>query len=443
MASRWRGAAVCEIPRLDQGTAVGLSAAAAPGLEPEVLAERFAAVRARSLELAVPLSAEDQQVQSMPDVSPTKWHLAHTTWFFETFVAAPHLAAYEPFDPAFSYLFNSYYEAVGPRHARPERGLLTRPPLERVLAYRRHVDAAVERLLDNADGALLGRLEPLIELGLHHEQQHQELILMDIKHVLSCNPLKPAYLKAPAPAPAEPAPLGWAEFPAGLRRIGHDGDGFAFDNEGPRHRVFLEAFALADRPATCADYLAFIEDGGYVRPELWLSDGWAAVQAEGWREPLYWREAEDGWRLFTLHGERPLHPAEPVCHLSFYEADAFARWSGARLPTEAEWETAAAGASLNGNLGSLHPAPAPPGEGLRQMIGDVWEWTASPYVAYPRFKPAAGALGEYNGKFMSGQMVLRGGGCVTPAGHVRVTYRNFFPPHARWMFGGLRLAHDL
>ena len=406
--------------------------------EPNTLSSRYAAVRAATEALAAPLSAEDQQVQSMPDVSPTKWHLAHATWFFETFLLGPELQGYEPFDPAFHYLFNSYYEAEGPRQPRPERGLITRPSLERVLAYRAHVDAGMARLL--ASGSA-GRVADLVELGLNHEQQHQELILMDIKHVLSRNPLKPAYHAAPAAASREPAPLRWQAFPAGLRQIGHGGDGFAFDNERPRHRVYLEAFEIADRLTTCGEYLGFIEDGGYRRPELWLSDGWAMVQAEGWTAPLYWSGGEDGWRMFTLHGERPVDPAEPVCHLSHYEADAYARWAAARLPTEAEWETAAGSSALE-DSGGLHPSSDAGGEGLRQLGGQVWQWTASAYLPYPRFRTAPGAVGEYNGKFMSGQMALRGSACVTPPGHARITYRNFFPPQARWAFAGVRLARD-
>ena len=426
----------------DVSAFTGSSAAAD---ERDAWRRRFAAVRGESLRLAAGLSAEDQQIQSMSDVSPTKWHLAHITWFFETFLLQPEQGGYRAFDPAFGYLFNSYYEAVGERHPRPERGLLSRPPLDQVLAYRAHVDAAMDRLIAEAPDAAWARLRPLVELGLHHEQQHQELILMDIKHVFWMNPLAPAYAPE-TPREARPAPaLEWLDFDGGLVEIGHDGQGFAFDNEGPRHKVWIEPFRLASRLATCGEYLAFIEDGGYRRPELWLSDGWSTVAREGWDAPLYWRGGDGGaLTIFTLSGSRPLDPAEPVAHLSYYEADAFARWSGARLPTEAEWETAAATAVLDGVLADrrrYHPEPAP-FAGLSQIIGDLWEWTMSPYTAYPRYRPPEGAVGEYNGKFMSGQMVLRGGAAVTPADHVRITYRNFFPPAARWAFSGVRLAAD-
>ncbi|MGH7053229.1 MAG: ergothioneine biosynthesis protein EgtB [Stellaceae bacterium] len=423
--------------------------------KPDARADREAAlarieeVRRDTEALAVNLTAEDQAIQSMPDVSPTKWHLAHTSWFFETLILLRFDPDYRLFDPAFTYLFNSYYEAVGPRHPRPARGMLSRPSLDTVAAYRDHVGAALTRFVARAGAEAWRDAAPLIELGLHHEQQHQELILMDIKHVFSINPLLPGYqapqLKMTQGAP----PLDWVAFPGGLCEIGHRGAGFAFDNETPRHKVWLEPFRLASRPVTCGEYREFIEDGGYRRPEFWLSDGWAAAGQSGWEAPLYWRRKDGGgWAIFTLSGCRRLNQAEPVCHVSFYEADAFARWAGKRLPSEAEWEVAADGLPLAGNFadsGRLHPCAAAAGAdstSLAQMFGDVWEWTASPYTAYPRFRPVEGAVGEYNGKFMCNQMVLRGGAAVTPAGHIRPTYRNFFPPAARWAFSGLRLAED-
>ncbi|HEY6335920.1 MAG TPA: ergothioneine biosynthesis protein EgtB [Alphaproteobacteria bacterium] len=409
--------------------------------------ERFVQVRNTTDALATDLLPEDQTIQSMPDVSPTKWHRAHVTWFFETFLLVPHLRAYRVFAPEFGYLFNSYYQAVGPRHPRPQRGLLSRPSVAEIAAYRNHVTEAMLRLIDEAGEEDWQPLAPLLELGINHEEQHQELIFMDIKHVFSVNPLRPAYARARvAPrAAGHPAMLGWKDFAGGIAEIGHHGCRFAFDNETPRHKVWLEPYRLASRLVTCGEYLAFIEDGGYRRPELWLSDGWAAVEAQGWEAPLYWeREGEGEWSVFTLTGLRPLDLEEPVCHASYYEADAYARWAGKRLPTEAEWERAAAGAKVSAEQGMLHPRPAPSQQvGLSQMIGDVWQWTASSYSPYPGFRAPAGAIGEYNGKFMSGQMVLRGGAVVTPPGHSRVSYRNFFPPMARWAFSGIRLAEDM
>jgi len=408
-----------------------------------ICVRRFAEIRHATEALAAGLLPEDQAIQSMPDVSPTKWHLAHTTWFFETFLLIPHLAGYTAFHPAFAYLFNSYYETVGARHPRPQRGLLSRPGTAEIAAYRRFVDDAMRNLIEGSDDATWDGIAPLIELGLNHEQQHQELILMDIKHVFSLNPLRPAYRPRTALATSKPSPMRWIDFEGGLVEIGHDGRGFAFDNEGPRHRVWLDPFRLASRLVTCGEYMDFMEDGGYRRPELWLSDGWAAVKAEAWPAPLYWERRDGEWSVFTLSGTQPFNAAEPVCHVSYYEADAFARWCGKRLATESEWEHAASNAALAGNFvhrGALHPIPARGDGSLEQMFGDVWEWTMSAYLPYPRFRPAAGAVGEYNGKFMSGQMVLRGGAAVTPPDHIRVTYRNFFPPSARWAFGGLRLA---
>jgi ergothioneine biosynthesis protein EgtB len=408
------------------------------------LLDRYRRVRAVTESLCRPLVVEDYVVQSMPDVSPTKWHLAHTSWFFETFVLIPALPGYRVLHPRYRELFNSYYYRVGPMHLRPERGLLTRPTVEEVVAYRRHVDGAMERLLQDHPEAA-ARVAFAIELGIQHCQQHQELILTDLKHVFAQNPLAPVYRAlAPAPAFGTVPPLRWETFEEGIRRIGHDGDGFAFDNERPRHRVFMSAFRLAGRAVTNREYAAFIADGGYERPELWLSDGWIARGERGWTGPLYWREEEGRRREFTLGGLRDLELDAPVVHVSYYEADAYARWAGARLPTEAEWETAAAG-PVEGNLleaDRLHPVPAGDGPGLRQLFGDVWEWTASAYAGYPGFRPFAGDFGEYNGKFMSGQMVLRGGSCLTPRSHLRPTYRNFFPPHARWQFSGIRLAVD-
>jgi ergothioneine biosynthesis protein EgtB len=397
---------------------------------PSEIARRYAAVRSRTLALAAPLSAEDQSLQSMPDASPTKWHLAHTTWFFEAVVLAPHQPGHRPFDARDAKLFNSYYESLGPRHPRPQRGLLSRPSLAEVHAYRAAVDAAMAAFMAEADADTWAAASGLIELGLHHEQQHQELMLTDILHALSMNPLLPAAypvesgLPGMAPAPASSwSDDGWCEQAGGEALVGHDGAGFAFDNEAPRHRVLLQAFALARRLVTHAEYQAFIDDGGYRRPDLWLSDGWAAVQAQGWRAPLHWMD--DG-RQFTLRGSQPRPPDAPVLHLSFYEAAAYAEWAGARLPTEFEWEAAVTG-------------PNPPA----QAFGLAWQWTRSSYDPYPRFRPPTGAVGEYNGKFMVGQIVLRGSSLATPEGHARATYRNFFPPAARWQFTGLRLARDL
>lgn len=414
---------------------------------------QFGATRLESLAITAPLSAEDQTIQSMPDVSPTKWHLAHTSWFFETFLLIPHLSGYREFDPAYNYLFNSYYESVGARHPRPDRGLLSRPPLSDIHVYRAHVDAGMERLLADADK--WAEIAPLVSLGLHHEQQHQELILSDIKHVFSANSLFPAYTPL-KPHKVQATKMGWQNFDGGLVEIGArvantSFDDFAFDNEGPVHKVHLEPFALADRLVTNGEYLQFIEDGGYAQPEHWLMEGWEHIRAAGWSAPDYWYQADGAWHIFTLSGLRPLDPDEPVCHVSHYEADAYARWADKRLPREEEWELAARESEVSGNLlseGHFHPisaeeGPAGEGPGLRQLWGDVWEWTTSPYTAFPGFKPAAGAVGEYNGKFMANQWVLKGGSCATPAGHIRASYRNFFPSAARWQFTGIRLADDV
>jgi ergothioneine biosynthesis protein EgtB len=417
-----------------------------PASPTESLGRRYREVRGLTERLAASLSPEDCQVQSMPDASPVKWHLAHTSWFFETFLLTPHLRGYESFHPSFSYLFNSYYNAVGRRHPRPGRGLLTRPGLEEVYAYRAAVDAAVLSYLDSLGDAPDPTAAAVIELGLNHEQQHQELILTDVKHLLAQSPLRPAY-RSEAACESERAapPMGWTAFPGGLVWAGHEGPGFAFDNEGPPHRVYLEDFELASRPVTNEEFLAFIEDGGYSRPEHWLSDGWNCAAAQGWEAPLYWERLERSWGTMTLGGFRRVAPSEPVCHLSYYEADAYARWAGARLPTEFEWEVAARGQETRGNFlesGRLHPRVAEDGIGLAQCFGDVWEWTGSPYTPYPGMQPAAGALGEYNAKFMCNQVVLRGGSCATPGSHIRPTYRNFFTPDARWQFSGIRLARS-
>ncbi|GMV68522.1 MAG: hercynine oxygenase [Pseudomonadota bacterium] len=409
----------------------------------------FVRIRATTERLCEPLEAEDMVIQAMPDVSPPKWHLAHTAWFFETFVLVPHAPGYRVFDPRFGFLFNSYYNQIGTFHARARRGLLSRPTTAEVLAYRAHVDRHLLALLDGATPDLLAAVTPLIELGLHHEQQHQELLLMDVKYNLHGNPLHPAYRDDPdAASTLIPAPAEFLPQAGGVVEIGHEGDGFAFDNESPRHRVLLEPYRLADRLVTCGEYAEFVRAGGYRTPALWLSDGWATVQAQGWQAPLYWHADGDDWQVFTLGGLRALDATAPVSHLSFYEADAFARFAGRRLPTEFEWEAAAVRAGADPAIGNflddapVEPTAPPTGAGLRQLFGDVWEWTASAYLPYPRYRPAAGAVGEYNGKFMSGQMVLRGGSCLTPAGHTRATYRNFFPPDARWACAGLRLADD-
>ncbi|HET9839428.1 MAG TPA: ergothioneine biosynthesis protein EgtB [Candidatus Angelobacter sp.] len=410
------------------------------------LAQQYSAVRQQTEALAAPLSAEDQMVQSCPEASPAKWHQAHTTWFFETFILSAHLPGYRVFDLRFRDLFNSYYNAVGQQPEKALRNTFSRPSLDEVRSYRAHVDEHMRKLIKPG---MAEELRKLVVLGLNHEQQHQELIVTDIKHAFWSNPVRPPYQPASADAggvaSASQKPLRYEE---GLYEIGMCGDGFCFDNEAPRHKVFVPPFRLASRPATCGDYLAFIDDRGYSRPELWLSDGWKAVQTHRWNAPLYWEKLNGEWFQFTCSGPCKVEEAEPVCHVSYYEADAFARWAGARLPTEFEWEVAASTLPIEGNLleqGRFHPQPAATSaENGRpaQMIGDVWEWTASAYLAYPGYKPEPGALGEYNGKFMSGQMVLRGGSCATPASHIRATYRNFFPPETRWQFSGIRLADD-
>ena len=410
------------------------------------LAERFAAVRATTRNLAAPLSPEDCAIQSMPEASPTKWHLAHTTWFFETFVLAGHDPKRKPFDPAFKVLFNSYYNSVGDKHPRPQRGLLSRPSLDQVLEYREHVERDILALI--REGSLAPELRDLIGLGIQHEQQHEELILTDLKHMLSCNPLKPAYQKNWPLTSIQGREPHWIGVDGGAHQIGHGEESFAFDNETPRHTVWIHDFELASHPVTNGEFIEFIEAGGYRDPDLWLSAGWDTVLARGWEAPLYWERRDGRWHTFTLHGMMPVEPNTPVCHVSFFEAEAFARWAGARLPTEAEWEVAVADTPIEGNFmesGALHPLAlreSPPEGRLAQVFGDVWEWTRSDYAPYPRYRRGRGAVGEYNGKFMCNQYVLRGGSCATPASHIRPTYRNFFPADARWQFSGVRLARD-
>ncbi len=413
-----------------------------------VLAEEFCKVRSQSLALCAPLTPEDMMVQSCADASPAKWHLAHTTWFFETFVLREFVPGYRPFHPDFVWLFNSYYNAVSAQPEKKLRASFSRPTAEEILAYRHHVDAAME---DFSAGEVPEAARTRIVLGLNHEQQHQELLITDIKHAFWSNPLHPVYAPGGIGAARQNAPVQWVNFPGGVVEIGHSGSGFCFDNETPRHKVFLEPFRQASRPVSCAEYLAFMEDGGYSRSELWLSEGWTTVQAERWDAPLYWRRGESGgWEVFTLRGLAPLDNllATPVCHISYFEADAYARWAGKCLPTEAEWETAAAPAPVEGNLleqENFHPqaeenASEPKQAAVGQLYGDVWEWNVSAYLPYPGFHPLPGALGEYNGKFMCNQMVLRGGSVATPASHIRATYRNFFAPATRWQFSGVRLA---
>ncbi|MDX1497920.1 MAG: ergothioneine biosynthesis protein EgtB, partial [Salinisphaeraceae bacterium] len=429
----------------DQGVTVAHPEQASKAASNAALIEHYKQIRAASEDLCKPLLPEDMCIQTMDDVSPTKWHLAHTAWFFETVILKAFNKDYRVFHPRFAYLFNSYYESFGQRHARPQRGILSRPTVAEIMEYRAHVDHSMLQALETNDP----EIDRLTEIGLNHEQQHQELLLMDIKHVFASNPLQPSFLSTEHKA-AEPLPLTWIEQPEGIREIGHeDAESFAYDNESPRHRVWLDAFALASRPVTNADYLNFIEDGGYQQAQLWLSDAWDTVQRENWQAPLYWEKRDDAWWHYTLLGPRPVNPQEPVVHISLYEADAYARWAGARLPTEAEWETVARQHAVHGDFvecGQYHPQALSgehPGAESSFFYGGVWEWTASAYSAYPGYTPPEGALGEYNAKFMCSQQVLRGGCCASPADHIRASYRNFFYPQQRWQFAGLRLAKTL
>lgn len=418
-------------------------------LERGSLARRYQAVRRQSETLCASLETEDFVIQTMPDVSPTRWHLAHVTWFFETLVLSKAMTEYRPFHPDFVYLFNSYYNTIGKQFPRDRRGFLSRPTVKEVFDYRRYVDGHMYKLLGELDppaGGGSSELANVVEVGLNHEQQHQELILTDIKHVFSYNPLHPVYRARRIGDGQTERPMGWIGYDEGLRRIGHGDDGFSYDNERSRHRVFLDAFELGDRLVTNREFIEFIDDRGYERPEHWLSEGWATALENKWQAPMYWVRRDDGWWSFTLSGMRRVEPDEPVCHVSFFEADGYARWAGVRLPTEPEWEVASETVELEGNFMEserFHPTPmdADPSDGLpAQMFGDVWEWTSSPYVAYPGYRPPEGAMGEYNGKFMCNQMVLRGGCCATSRTHIRRTYRNFFAPSARWQFAGIRLA---
>ena len=417
-----------------------------PHAEPRDFPTLYRYVRAATERLCRPLVPEDYVVQSMPDVSPTKWHLAHTTWFWETFLLERHATGYRRFDPHFAYLFNSYYLTVGDRHCRQNRGLLSRPTVAQVYDYRSYVDAAMLDFLTGLDPAALRALQGVIEIGLHHEQQHQELMLTDIKHVFWVNPMRPAYRERTPHPVSTPAPARWIDFEGGLQFVGHEGLGFSFDNESPRHQVYLQPFRLGSRLVTTGEFKQFIHDGGYQRGDLWLSLGWATAQKEQWNAPLYWIQQDGAWWNHTLAGLQLVADDEPVCHVSYFEADAYARWAGARLPSEEEWEVASASAPIRGNFveqEQFHPtAAAGDAPGLEQMFGDVWEWTRSAYLPYPGYQPPAGALGEYNGKFMCNQFVLRGGSCATPISHIRRTYRNFFQPEARWQFMGFRLARD-
>lgn len=409
------------------------------------LLSRFMKLRKSTEYLVEPLQIEDWVIQSTADVSPVKWHLAHTTWFFERFILVTNQAGYREFNPTFDHLFNSYYETIGHPFPRPLRGVLSRPTVQEVIDYRHYVEEYLVQLLTHGDQKLLTGIYPIVEIGINHEQQHQELLLTDIKYNFSINPLRPVYRESPVSTEVTSSTVHWEDFEGGLREIGHNGGGFAFDNEGPRHKVWLNPYRLASRPVTNGEFMEFIEDGGYETVNYWLSDGWEAVRENGWNAPLYWEKVDAYWNYFTLAGMRKVNEHEPLVHISYYEADAYARWAGKRLPTEAEWEHAFSDEPVVGNFvesGLYHPRTPPKfdGRGLQQGCGDVWEWTMSPYVPYPGNKPLEGALGEYNAKFMANQLVLRGGSCATPTSHIRLTYRNFFQPDKRWQFSGFRLA---
>lgn len=414
------------------------------------LINNYIKVRNFSNKLAEPLEIEDYVIQSMPDVSPTKWHLAHTSWFFETFILSKLNQGYESPFPQYNYLFNSYYVQVGERHSRPKRGLISRPTVEEVYEYRTYIDEQTTEFLETCDETTLANILYVIDTGIHHEQQHQELIVTDIKHVFSVNPLKPRYIESKKKNTNQYVPdIKWKLFEGGIYSIGHNGNGFAYDNEIPIHKEYIEPFEFASRLITNGEYIEFIEDGGYQKPVLWLSDGRSKVEDNNWTAPFYWEKQDDKWHYFTLTGMREVDLAEPVCHVSHYEADAFARWYGARLPSESEWEIVSNELKIEGNFvdnNNFHPSTIvdeqTDNNNPKQMFGDVWEWTSSPYSPYPGFKIAEGALGEYNGKFMCNQMVLRGGSCATSKSHIRRTYRNFFPSDARWQFMGIRLAKD-
>ncbi|SER93984.1 ergothioneine biosynthesis protein EgtB [Gracilibacillus ureilyticus] len=404
---------------------------------------RFAKIRGFTDQIVAPLEAEDFIIQSTSDVSPAKWHLAHTTWFFERFVLIPHASNYQEFNPQFDHLFNSYYETIGKPFARPNRGLLSRPTIKEVVKYRKYVEENILNMLNQADQELIKKIEPIIEIGMNHEQQHQELLLTDIKYNFSINPLKPAYFNDSSHDDSYTSDMEWIHLEEGLVEIGHDGKGFAFDNESPRHKVWLNAYSIASRTVTNKEFIAFIEDGGYEKVQYWLSDGWSTLKKEGWEAPLYWEKKDGAWFYFTLSGMKEVNVNEPVTHISYYEADAYARWAGKRLPTEAEWEHAFSNEEIEGNFaesGNYHPVVKT--DSNYNAFGNVWEWTMSPYSPYPGNKPLEGALGEYNAKFMANQMVLKGGSCVTPASHIRLTYRNFFQPEKQWQFSGFRLAED-